>query len=85
MTGGLTAAATGGASTGTEPSDRLTTMTDGAGTPGYADIGTPAQPGPPIFENALAGTSVTTEDIQVAAALINVLLFASLVYVEVTR
>jgi len=85
MTGGLTADSAAGAPTGTEPSDRLTTMTDGAGTPGYAEPGTPAQPGPPIFANALAGTSVTTEDIQVAAALVNVLLFASLLYVEVNR
>ncbi|MFC6785087.1 hypothetical protein ACFQFH_20090 [Halobaculum halobium] len=85
MSGGLTPAATGGAPTGTEPSDRLTTMTDGAAMPGYVEPGTPAQPGAPVFENALAGTSVTPEDIQVAAALINVLLFASLVYVEVNR
>ncbi|MFC7069491.1 hypothetical protein [Halobaculum lipolyticum] len=85
MSGGLTPDAAAGAPTGTEPSDALVTTTQNAGVPEYAATGTPAQPGAPVFENALAGTSVTPEDIQVAAALINVLLFASLLYMEVRR
>ncbi|WP_435062391.1 hypothetical protein [Halobaculum sp. EA56] len=81
MAGGLTPDAAAGAPTGTEPSDSLVAITENADAPGYAE--SPTQPGPPVFENALAGTSVTPEDIQVAAALINVLLFASLLYMEV--